>query len=407
MTRVTTFAVVGWLATLAIGVSALGLRIVRPDPIAANMFGMGEAGMVAFVILGIAWSTVGALLMVRRPGNLVGWVVLFVGAGYALSILSAAVTSSAVVAGPSGSRLASVAGWITGLGTLMGGGVFYLAVIFPTGRGHTARWTRTGHVILGCTVATSVALLIQPGPLHLYPSIDNPFGVGPDLRPLFAGRMGSLIALGVAAFSPVLVAALASRYRAASATERVQLRWFVASIVLTMSSLIVVAFAGLAGPDLLGELPLVVFALAGTTVPLAIGIAILRHHLYDIDRIISRSIGWATVTGVLVAVFAVAVIGLQTALSTVTQGQTLAVAASTLVAFALFQPLRRRIQRAVDRRFDRGRYDAQRTADGFAERVRNEVDLPRITDALLATSTVTVRPVGATVWLRSSGEPSR
>jgi len=140
-------------------------------------------------------------------------------------------------------------------------------------------------------------------------------------------------------------------------------------------------------------------------IPVAIGIAILRYRLYEIDRLVSRTVSWAVVTGVLVTVFAGAVVALQGVLDGVTQGQTLAVAASTLVAFALFQPIRRRVQSVVDRRFDRARYDAQRTVDAFAERLRNEVDLTTLRTALVATADDAVRPVSSTVWLRTGAEP--
>jgi hypothetical protein len=130
-----------------------------------------------------------------------------------------------------------------------------------------------------------------------------------------------------------------------------------------------------------------------------IGIAILRYRLYEIDRLVSRTIGWAIVTALLVAVFAGMVVGLQAVLP-VTSGDTLVVAVSTLVAFALFQPLRRRVQRAVDRRFDRARYDGERTASSFAERLRSEVDLGNLRADLLATATGAVRPGDASIWLR-------
>ena len=139
--------------------------------------------------------------------------------------------------------------------------------------------------------------------------------------------------------------------------------------------------------------------------PIAIGIAILRYRLYDIDRLISRTIGWAMVTGLLVALFAGLVVVLQAPLAPLTKENTIAVAASTLVAFALFQPLRRRVQRAVDRRFDRARYDGQRTVDAFAERLRNEVDLGTLRGALVATAEGAVRPTGAGLWLRPRGGP--
>ena len=120
--------------------------------------------------------------------------------------------------------------------------------------------------------------------------------------------------------------------------------------------------------------------------PIASGTAVLGYRLFEIDRIISRTIGWAMVSGILVAAFAATVVGLQALLAGFTQGQTLAIAASTLVAFALFQPLRRRVQTAVDRRFDRARYDAQRTVDAFAQRLRDETNMEKVTSDLSRTA---------------------
>jgi hypothetical protein len=135
-------------------------------------------------------------------------------------------------------------------------------------------------------------------------------------------------------------------------------------------------------------------------VPVSVGIAVTRHRLYEIDRVISRTIGWALVTGLLVAVFGATVVGLQALLSDVTQGQTLAVAASTLIAFALFQPVRRRVQSAVDRRFDRARYDGERTAAAFAERLRNQIDLTSLEADIAETVRAALRPGSTSLWVR-------
>jgi hypothetical protein len=142
-------------------------------------------------------------------------------------------------------------------------------------------------------------------------------------------------------------------------------------------------------------------------VPVAIGIAILRYRLYEIDRIVSRTIGWALVTGLLVAVFAGTIVGLQALLAPLTNNNTLAVAGSTLVAAALFQPLRRRVQRAVDRRFNRARVDAQRAIDAFGAHLRDDVDLAALHGRLVAAADATVQPNGAGLWLRSASEPER
>jgi hypothetical protein len=188
----------------------------------------------------------------------------------------------------------------------------------------------------------------------------------------------------------------------ATGIERQQLRWFTASIAalvaavtIGMASAFIVPSLGVSG---VAWIPgMVAFML----VPIAVGIAVLRYRLFEIDRIISRTLSWALVTGVLMVTFAGGVIALQAVLADFTQGATLAIAGSTLIAFALFQPVRRRVQRAVDRRFDRARYDGQRVIDTFARQLRDEVDLDRLRTALIATADDVVRPVSASVWLRS------
>ena len=141
------------------------------------------------------------------------------------------------------------------------------------------------------------------------------------------------------------------------------------------------------------------FALAATSMPVAIGIAILRYRLYAIDRIISRTISYAVITAVLVAVFAIVVIGLQALLARFTSGDTVPVAASTLVVFALFQPLRRRVQATIDRHFYRARYDAERTQAELAARLKNNVDLESLAKAVRSVVDATIAPASVGLWL--------
>ena len=196
------------------------------------------------------------------------------------------------------------------------------------------------------------------------------------------------------------IVSIVARYARSNGVERLQLRWLVtglASVTIAVPvGFLLFALFGSAIEDFAWLPATVAFALP----PIAIGIAVTRYRLYEIDRLISRTIGWAIVTGVLVAVFAAMVVGLQAILAGLTQGQTLAVAASTLVAFALFQPVRRRVQSAVDHRFDRARYDGERIVDAFAVQLRLEVDLGRVSAGLLAAAHSTVRPETASVWLR-------
>jgi hypothetical protein len=192
------------------------------------------------------------------------------------------------------------------------------------------------------------------------------------------------------------VAAVVVRFRRARGIERQQLKWFVAANVLFAVLMLASFLDGATEPTVFDIGAFVSLSFP----PLAIGIAVLRYRLYEIDRIISRTLGWAIVTGILVAVFAGHVVGLQALLAGFTQGQTLAVAGSTLVAFALFQPVRRRVQRAVDRRFDRARYDGERIAQAFAARLRGEVDLDAAQTALASTAASALQPSSAGVWLR-------
>jgi amino acid transporter len=198
---------------------------------------------------------------------------------------------------------------------------------------------------------------------------------------------------------PVFVLALASlviRFRRSRDVERQQIKWFlfvaaVATMLFVVSMLSTGAFS-----DVVWALGLLTMAF----LPLAIGLAILRYRLYDIDRVVSRAVGYTLVTATLAAAFAVAVIVAQTILTPVTQSSTLAVAASTLVVAALFQPVRRAIQGRVDRRFDRSRVNAERLVTTFGDTLRDVTDLPTIHDTLVATVGTTWAPADVGIWVR-------
>jgi hypothetical protein len=241
--------------------------------------------------------------------------------------------------------------------------------------------------------------LVKPGPFNVGLG-DNPLGIrGTTWVEPVSTAGATLAALTVPAALCLAVAAVIVRYRRAVRIEREQLKWFLAANAGTMILILAATGDGAEGATWIDVAGVASLSLP----PIAVGIAILRYRLYDIDRLISRTVGWAVVSGVLAAVFGSAVVALQTVLVGFTQGQTLAVAASTLVAFALFQPLRRRVQSAVDRRFDRARYDAQRTAAAFADRLRGELDLPSVVRDLVTTADATVAPQDLAVWLRAAG----
>ena len=401
--RARTVAAVAWVAGFVGAIVTAVLVVVRRDPVVPNTFGMGHLAMLAFLGFGVAWTTVGALLVANRPANLVGRIALLIGVAYIWSVLSTAIVFALV---EDGSQTAMTAagwlGWTTGLAVMLGGLAFILATYFPTGRGHTPAWHAVGRALVLLTAVIAVLLLSQPGSLHLFPTIDNPLGVGPDLRPVLGGPMFATVSLAATAAVPIIAIGFVARYRAAGATERLQLRWYAAATMAWVAGLILVTTAGALFPGRLGELPLTVFAVTGVLIPLAIGVAIMRYRLYDIDHLISRTLSWAIVTGGIVAVFGVLVVGLQAALSGITQGETLAVALSTLVAAALFQPVRRQVQRIVDRRFDRATYDATQTILDLVEHLRDEVDLGHLAGDVLGAVDATLHPASRSLWIRTT-----
>jgi hypothetical protein len=195
------------------------------------------------------------------------------------------------------------------------------------------------------------------------------------------------------------IVAIVARFARARDLERLQLRWLVAALA-AITAAIPTGFAlgAVFGQD--AAITWIPASLGFTLPPIAIGIAVLRYRLYEIDQIISRTIGWAAVTGIIATLFVGTVVGLQTLLADVTQSQTVPVAASTLVAFAVFQPLRRRVQSLVDHRFNRARYDADRTVDAFAERLRDEIDLASLNGDIAGIVDAALRPTAIGVWIR-------
>ncbi|HEU0236301.1 MAG TPA: hypothetical protein VFR14_07675 [Candidatus Limnocylindrales bacterium] len=394
------FAVIGLGLAIVGTIGTLVVRFVSPVPIISEAFGFGWAAMVGYLVQGVTWASIGALLVIRRPGNAVGWLMVLVGVGYALSQLTVSLASSFAAANTAdGDRLAQVAGWLTVLLQLVTVLHFAIGFLFPTGRVQSRRWgwfMRGFWIFAAVFVVTS---LIQPGPLQLIPVLDNPFGFGPDLR---GGRLiAPTLALAAVVIFVSLVISMISRYRSGGWLERQQLKWFVSALGVSAIGLGIATSEVFFNDDPRNAIGLTVYVFAGAVVPIAIGIAILRHHLYDIDRIIRRTIAYALVTGTVGVTFAVLLLTLSGIMTAFAEGETIAVAASTLVAFALFQPVRRRIQAAVDRRFDRARYDADVTVRTFAGRLSGDVDIGAVCREIVDTASVAVRPAVVGVWLRS------
>jgi hypothetical protein len=381
--------VLGLLAT--VWLDRLLRQAGRPDLTALPASG------VPLAVAEVSAVTVGAVLAGRRPAHPVGWLLVGLGLSVGVHDLTYAYTRYGLVARP-GSLPA--AGYLAGLNN--GVVVAWIAcagfvlLLTPTGRLPSPRWRWWARVAAAAPVLWLLGSVVDPAPLRPeYPQIDNPLGVpalsGP-LAGLWLAALVVLVALVVAAGSLVL------RFGRSRGTERQQLRWLAWGATLASAAL-VVAIAGLVLADDFTLLNLAL-GVCAALLPLATGAAILRYRLYDLDRIISRTLAWTLLTLLLALAYAAVVLGLGRLLP---QGSNLGVAAATLAVAALFQPLRRRVQRAVDRRFNRRRHDAARLIEAFGARLRDQVDLDAVGGELLAVVDQTMQPTRASLWLRPPG----
>jgi len=362
------------------------------------------------VVLFSAFGGVGAFLATRRPGNSIGWLLLVTAWGLSLGSVRVAIPVAEMLAGrldPEDSAAVVASGWGWSLAFV---GMLALALVFPTGglpRGRAALPSRlllASAIVISTVMAVAPMTVLAPARSSLQIDVPNPLALAPDAA--IWAAVPSPATLYPLLFVLVIlgVVGLIMRWRRSSGLERLQYRWLAAAVALaTISTTLWALFSVATEQDPLG-LTWIAVVLAYACVPLAIGFAVMRYRLYDIHRIVSRTVSWALVTGFLAAVFVGGVLALQAVLAGVTQsdtrGETLAVAVSTLVAFALFQPVRRRVQRVVDRRFDRARYDGTRIADAFAERLRDEVDLPTLAAELDTTVRASLAPAHIAFWLR-------
>jgi hypothetical protein len=358
--------------------------------------------VAGFVAVSTSYVVVGLLLSGRRGAGRIAAVLLAGGALLAATPFGYSVGRELAFGAPAN----PLANALFLIGPVVFGSAFSLilpglALVFPTGKLPSRRWRLPVVLVSGAIGGGTTLELLRPGRITGAEGSRNPFGIDGIPAGLLDVAL-PMISVGIVGAMVLGLAAVLTRYRFGDVTSRQQLRWFVAAALLAAVPLPLTAISGEGGP-FWGALACVGLLL----VPVAVGIAVTRHRLYEIDRLLSRTIGWALVTGLLVAVFAAMVVGLQAILVDVTQGQTLAVAASTLVAFALFQPVRRRVQSAVDRRFDRSRYDGERTAAAFAERLRNQIDLASLETDIGVTVTAALRPTSTGVWIRLANPGSK
>jgi hypothetical protein len=380
----------GWsLVALDVLVSVPGLAMLSgtPDRLHPSMH-LGV--QVAFTASLLVFAVVGALIVSRQPGNAIGWLMIALGVTNGLYTLLFGYVSQALAHG----RPAAGWAWVAEVVNLADYGIVVLLLqLFPTGSPATPRWRFLVWITAAWFVLVELVLALAPGPFEDFPTVTNPLGVhalhGVDLRPIGAVLVvASLWELGF-------------RLRRSRGRERLQLKWFVFVAALVMLFLVIGEVGGSAVQSNSEVLSGFVFAALLAGIPAAIGIAILRHDLYDIDVVINRTLVYGSLTAILAGVYVGSVLVLQLALDSVTSNSSLAVAASTLAVAALFRPVRARIQAGVDRRFYRRKYDAARTLERFSARLREEVDLDALGADLREVVRDVMQPAHISLWLRS------
>jgi hypothetical protein len=348
----------------------------------------------------IAYAVAGTLLASRRRANPVGWFLLGIGLVTALRGLAGEYTRYAL-AGPSQASAVWAAWYVNwSLIVLFPDGLLtLLLLLFPDGRPLTRRWWAVFWSAAGLAAAFLVVTWLAPVPVKLgggLPEMPNPTGLR-HLSPRLYGPFGDSTWILGFVLLLLAVASVVLRYRRSAAEERLQLKWFAYAAAVSLG--LIFALLPVAPMGETGQVTydLAIVAGIGLALPVAIGVAVLKYRLYAIDRIISRTVSYVLVTGLVVGVY----LGCIALLSQVRPVRgSVGIAASVLVAAALFNPLRRRVQAAVDRRFDRARYDAERVVAGFSERLREQVNLDVLGADLIGVVQHVLAPEHVSLWLR-------
>jgi hypothetical protein len=356
----------------------------------------------------LVFPLVGALIASRRPESPIGWLCLADGLLWMTtdlldyySVYGAAKPGS--IPFPLGAAAINNWLWVPSVGLL----ATYVFLLFPDGRLPSRRWRPLAWLSGAVIGSASIGVMLSPGPLDMPRGIRNPFG-------LEAAPWVTVAAYAVLPLLPLCMLAsavsLVLRYRRSKGDERQQIKWiaFAASLVaLTYLIAMVASFVHpseawtTAGSVWWLNLLTIAALLSFVTIPIAVGIAVLKYRLYEIDLIINRALVYGSLSATLIALYAGGVVGLQYVLRALTgQDSTLAVVASTLAIAALFNPLRSRIQELVDSRFYRRKYDAAQTLEAFTARLREETDLDALTDEMTSVVRGTVQPAHVSLWLR-------
>ena len=344
----------------------------------------------------VGYSTVGAIVASRLPESPIGWLFCAIGLIFGVSHFSAEYAAYALLAPsrslPAGEVLAWLTSWVWVFGL---GLIVFLDLLFPTGRLPSARWLWFARFTAIVLLPAAILGALSPG-LILSSTLINPLGVEglPNVSRAIEAFMYALVVVGASS--------MLARLRHAGRVERQQIKWFAYATAVAISGVILKnTIYPEVGVMWVWWVGLVLTTVGVVSSPVAMGIAIFRYRLYQIDLIINRTLVYGSLTAVLASVYLGGVVLLQYAFRALTgEGSQLAVVASTLIIAALFIPLRRRIQGFIDRRFYRRKYDARKTLESFSAKLRNQTDLDALSEDLVSVVGETMQPAHVSLWLK-------
>jgi hypothetical protein len=348
----------------------------------------------------LTFSVVGAIVASRQPRNAIGWIFCGIGLVVGLSSFTGSYAEYRLAGGSAPGNFAETAAWFSSWSWTLWLYVptTFLLLLFPDGRLPSPRWRPVAWCAAFGIIGFVAGYALQPGPLEDYPQIVNPYGV--DSPILDAIAVAGTILAGTSMLASAV--SLIVRMRRAGSVERQQIKWLAYGGVLVVGAVFVGGVIAIWSEEV--GISLIIIGLLG--VPIFTGVAIARYRLYDIDFLINRTLVYGSLTVMLVALYLGGVVELQRLLSPVVGGSNgLATVASTLAIAALFNPLRRRVQAFVDRRFYRSKYDAAKTLEAFNSRLRNETDLDDLSNDLVGVASATMQPAHVSLWLRPDPEP--
>jgi hypothetical protein len=389
-----------WLAWSLVGVyiilAAVGLILQVLTSTYLNNFGF--PALLTITLLASVLYVLGAVIVWRHPGNPIGWLWCAMPMVFAIDLFSFGYAYYGLIAHP---------GSLPGAGAMLiwqswtgGSFVIFLAMLlilyFPDGRPLSPRWGRLAWMAAGALCVYLPLDALEPGPLQVFPFLNNPIGASQSMWAI----LGPLRSIAILLEVVILLAAVFSlllRLRRAQGDERQQIKWIIYAAAYFAITLALVFYGESRSTETVLRVATVLHVVSLAGLVAATAIAIFKYRLYDIDIIINKTLVYGALTGALALVYFASVVLLQRIFPAESP---VAIVLSTLAIAALFSPLRRRIQNAIDKRFYRRKYDAQRTLAAFSAQMRDEVELEQLSEALLSVVDETMQPAHVSLWLK-------